>query len=66
MDKFLIYGEKTLCGSLKVPTAKNAILPILAGAIISEGTVKIKDITYYSDVLVMLDILKSFDYYMTE
>lgn len=59
MDKFLIYGEKRLCGKLEIPTAKNAILPILAGSIISEGKVTIKNVTYYSDVIVMLDILKS-------
>ena len=57
MDKFLIYGTKPLFGTLDVPMAKNAILPILAGCILNSGEVEIENITYYSDVLVMTQIL---------
>ena len=59
MDYFLINGGKKLYGSVAVDTAKNALLPILAGCLMCSGVVKLKQVTYYQDIENMLEILKS-------
>lgn len=58
MDAFLINGQVPLCGEARVSTAKNAILPILAGCLMCDGVVTINDVTYFEDVINMLDILE--------
>ena len=58
MDYFLINGGKKLFGSVAVDSAKNALLPILAGCLLSEGIVTIKNVTYYEDINSMLEILQ--------
>lgn len=59
METLYINGGSRLDGSLEVSTAKNAILPILAGSILSSGSVEIGSITRFSDVETMLEILAS-------
>lgn len=58
MESFLINGKNKVSGSLTVECSKNAILPILAGCILVNGQVKLNNVTYYEDVLNMLEILK--------
>ena len=58
MDKFYIKGGTTLNGSLTIPTAKNAILPILACSIMCGDVVTIKSISRFSDVDYMVKILQ--------
>ncbi|MBO7528128.1 MAG: UDP-N-acetylglucosamine 1-carboxyvinyltransferase [Clostridia bacterium] len=57
MFKYKVYGGNKLYGKLEVDTAKNALLPILAGSIMCDQKVIIKKITYYEDVNKMIDIL---------
>lgn len=57
MEAFRICGGKKLNGSLEIPTAKNAILPILAGSIMSGGLVVVKDCSKFSDIINMTEIL---------
>lgn len=57
MKNFIINGKRKLYGKIKVDSSKNAILPILAGSIMCKGKVTINNITYYDDVLNMLEIL---------
>ena len=59
METLYINGGNKLYGDIEVATAKNAILPILAGAIMSSGIVEIEGVTPFSDVEIMLDILDS-------
>ena len=59
METLYIKGGKTLDGTLQVPTAKNALLPILAGSIICDGEVIIHNCTHLSDVDYMCKILAS-------
>lgn len=58
-QSFIINGKNKLYGEISVDSAKNSILPILASCILCEGIVKLYNVTYYEDVLNMLDILKS-------
>ena len=57
METLYIKGGRKLEGSLEITTAKNAILPILAGVIMCEGNVEINNCTRYLDVDNMLKIL---------
>ncbi len=59
MENLYIKGGRELQGSLEVVSAKNALLPILAGSLISGKTVVIKNVALFSDVLYMTKILES-------
>ena len=59
METLFINGGRQLNGSLEVVTAKNALLPILAGSIINEDSVIINKVAEFSDVLYMIKILES-------
>lgn len=58
MDTFYIKGGNTLNGSVTIPSAKNALLPILAGSIMCDGLVFIKNCSKFSDVKYMIKILE--------
>ncbi len=59
MEKFVINGGGRLDGKVRVESAKNAVLPMLAGAILTSEDVVIKNCPKIRDVLVMIKILKS-------
>lgn len=58
MSKYKIYGGRNLEGSIRVATSKNATLPILAGAILSEKEVILNNLPKFSDIENMQKILK--------
>ncbi len=57
MEKYIIHGGKKLYGSVKVESAKNSVLPILAATILTEDDVKILNVPKISDVMNMIKIL---------
>ena len=57
-NSFVIHGGRALSGKVKTQRAKNAILPIMAGAILCDGETIIEDCPKISDVLSMVKILK--------
>ncbi|MFJ7934320.1 UDP-N-acetylglucosamine 1-carboxyvinyltransferase [Sporosarcina sp. NPDC096371] len=60
MDKIIINGGRVLRGNVRVEGAKNAVLPILAAALLaSEGTNVIRDVPNLSDVGTINQVLKS-------
>lgn len=59
MEGFYIIGGNRLEGEVKIDSAKNSLLPIIAGCILIKGEVQIKDVPKYSDVLAMCEIVKS-------
>ena len=59
MEAFYIKGGKPLQGVLRVGSAKNACLPILAGALMCDENLNIKDCSYFTDIEIMIDILRS-------
>ncbi len=59
METFYIKGGRTLDGNCPIPTAKNALLPILAGSIMCEGQVLLHNFTWLIDVEYMCKILTS-------
>jgi len=58
MSKFIINGGQKLSGSIKIHSSKNAILPILAASILTEGDVEIYDVPMLDDIKIMVEILK--------
>lgn len=60
MEKIVVRGGRTLHGTVKVQGAKNAVLPILAAALLAqEGTSTILDVPQLDDVYTMCDVLRS-------
>lgn len=60
LDKIIINGGRVLRGNVRVEGAKNAVLPILAAALLaSEGSNIIRDVPNLSDVGTINEVLKS-------
>lgn len=57
MDKYIIQGGTKLYGQVRAQSAKNAVLPLLAGCVLTDETIKIKDVPAIADVENMLRIL---------
>ena len=56
-EMLVINGGNRLQGEIRVDTAKNAVLPIIAGCILTDGEVILNEIPIISDVKKMLDML---------
>lgn len=59
MGKFIINGGNKLYGSIKIERSKNAVLPMLAGALLTEEQVFIEDCPKIADVVSMTKILNT-------
>ena len=58
MEKLRIFGGRKLCGSVDICTSKNALLPILAGAILCDGIVTLQDVPDLVDIAKCVGILQ--------
>ena len=58
MEKFIINHTDALKGRVRISGAKNAILPILAGCLLTKELCIIKNVPDLSDVRCMLEILE--------
>ena len=58
MENLYINGGRKLNGSLEIVSAKNSLLPILAGCLIGK-TIVLHKVALFSDVKCMLEILES-------
>jgi len=59
MEKYLINGGRKLSGKIRAESAKNSVLPILAASILTNEQVVILDCPMISDVVNMIEILRS-------
>ena len=57
MDKLIIQGGQPLFGELRISGAKNAALPILAAALISETPVTVGNIPHLHDITTTMELL---------
>ncbi len=57
MDTYIINGGNRLYGAVPVQSAKNAVLPILAAAVLCDGEVRIRNVPNIVDVKNMLKML---------
>lgn len=58
MDKFIVKGGGKLFGKVRIQSAKNSVLPLLAASILTDELVTIRDVPAISDVENMLRILE--------
>ena len=58
MDKFIITGGKKLSGTIEVSGAKNAILPIMAAALLAKGKSRLINVPYLNDIKMMAHVLR--------
>ena len=60
MEQIIVKGGKKLTGKVRVEGAKNAVLPVLAGALLaSSGKSIIKEVPHLADVYTIQEVLKS-------
>ncbi len=57
MEKYIINGGNKLYGSVRIQTAKNSVLPILAAAVLTDKKVSVMNVPHISDVKNMVKIL---------
>jgi UDP-N-acetylglucosamine 1-carboxyvinyltransferase len=57
VDKLQIRGGAPLDGEVRISGAKNATLPILAGALLADGPVTIGNVPHLQDVTTMIELL---------
>lgn len=59
MDKIVVYGGNNLIGKIKVSSAKNSVLPIIAASLLCHERCIIDDVPDLDDVDVMCSVLDS-------
>jgi UDP-N-acetylglucosamine 1-carboxyvinyltransferase len=57
MDKLIITGGATLDGEIRISGAKNAALPILMGALLSDSPVRVGNMPHLHDITTTLELL---------
>jgi UDP-N-acetylglucosamine 1-carboxyvinyltransferase len=57
VDKLIITGGQPLDGEIRISGAKNAVLPILAATLLSEGPVMISNVPHLHDVTTTMELL---------
>ncbi|QQE10101.1 UDP-N-acetylglucosamine 1-carboxyvinyltransferase [Planctomycetota bacterium] len=59
MDAFVIQGGKRLTGTVRIHGSKNAALPLMAGALLTDEPLILKDVPDLSDIRNMVKLLKT-------
>ena len=60
MDRLIIKGGAELKGSIAVKGSKNSVLPIMVSALLSDKTLKLKNIPKLDDIKNMSKLLSSY------
>ncbi|MDO9576440.1 MAG: UDP-N-acetylglucosamine 1-carboxyvinyltransferase [Candidatus Cloacimonadales bacterium] len=58
MDKFIINGGKKLSGIVEISGAKNAILPIMAAALLAKGKSVLHNVPHLIDIKMMAHVMR--------
>ncbi len=59
LEKLVIEGQHPLKGTVEISGSKNAVLPILAATLLTEGTSIIENVPRLRDTLTMIALLRS-------
>lgn len=59
MDKLVIEGGRRLSGEIKISGAKNAALPLMAAALLTDDTCTIRNVPRLRDTATMVKLLRS-------
>ena len=57
MDKLRVGGGRRLDGEIRISGAKNAALPILAGALLADAPVRITNVPHLQDITTTIELL---------
>lgn len=57
MDKLIITGGEILKGEIRISGAKNAALPIVMGALLADGPVRVGNVPHLHDITTTLELL---------
>ena len=57
MDKFIINGGNSLNGTIEIGGAKNAVLPLMAAALLANGKSTLSHVPDLSDTRTMIRLL---------
>ena len=57
-EMWRIRGGRPLHGTVKIPAAKNSVLPLLAAALLCGGPVTLREIPFLADVQASFDLLR--------
>ena len=57
MNKLIIYGGVPLSGEVRVSGSKNAVLPILAGTLLADSPVIVRNVPHLHDVTTTMELL---------
>ncbi|TAK66714.1 MAG: UDP-N-acetylglucosamine 1-carboxyvinyltransferase [Betaproteobacteria bacterium] len=57
MDKLLIHGGSPLAGEVRISGAKNAALPIICAALLSQSPLRLTNVPHLRDVTTLLSLL---------
>jgi len=60
MDKLIIKGKANLSGEISIKGSKNSALPIMISALLSEDTLKLKNIPKLADIENMSKLLRNY------
>ena len=60
MDRLVIKGKADLRGSIQIKGSKNSALPIMVSALLSENTLKLKNLPKLDDIKNMSKLLRSY------
>ncbi len=60
MDRLIIKGKANLQGSIKIKGSKNSALPIMISALLTNNTLKLKNIPKLDDITNMSKLLRSY------
>ncbi len=58
MDKIVVKGGKKLKGEVNINTAKNSVLPIIAGSILATDGVLINELPMLQDVFTICNVME--------
>ncbi|MFZ5641412.1 MAG: UDP-N-acetylglucosamine 1-carboxyvinyltransferase [Bacillota bacterium] len=57
MEKFLVNGGNPLYGKVRVGGAKNAVLPVIAAALLADGPSYLENVPHLSDVSLIVELI---------
>ena len=60
MDRLIIRGKADLRGSIQIKGSKNSALPIMVSALLSENTLKLKNLPKLDDIKNMSKLLRNY------
>ena len=57
MNKLIIQGGSPISGTIRASGSKNAVLPILAGTLLADGPVVVRNVPHLHDVTTTMELL---------